>query len=169
MTPSARLMTKRSSGSSTSSPMSSSDTTIIHMRPRAQARDPLFTRVLHLVKAPAMRTLVHARRPLRIGRRPSTTNERYRRAARAARMSAALIGQGVRVAPHACRVASACRGDPCTALATPLHLSAVLALLHALAPRTGVRISPARHAKRPGASGDHARSCRAHPARVSGR
>jgi putative ATP-binding cassette transporter len=36
-------------------------TTIINIGRAAQARDPLFTRVLHLVKAPAIRTLAHGR------------------------------------------------------------------------------------------------------------
>jgi len=36
-------------------------TTIINIGRAAQARDPLFTRVLHLVKAPAIRTLMHSR------------------------------------------------------------------------------------------------------------
>jgi vitamin B12/bleomycin/antimicrobial peptide transport system ATP-binding/permease protein len=36
-------------------------TTIINIGRAAQARDPLFTRVLHLVKAPAIRTLVHGK------------------------------------------------------------------------------------------------------------
>jgi putative ATP-binding cassette transporter len=34
-------------------------TTVINIGRAAQARDPLYTRVLHLVKAPAIRTLVH--------------------------------------------------------------------------------------------------------------
>jgi putative ATP-binding cassette transporter len=36
-------------------------TTIINIGRAAQARDPLFTRVLHLVKAPAVRTLMHSK------------------------------------------------------------------------------------------------------------
>jgi vitamin B12/bleomycin/antimicrobial peptide transport system ATP-binding/permease protein len=36
-------------------------TTIINIGRAAQARDPLFTRVLHLVKAPAIRTLMHSK------------------------------------------------------------------------------------------------------------
>jgi len=36
-------------------------TTVINIGRAAQARDPLFTRVLHLVKAPAIRTLAHGR------------------------------------------------------------------------------------------------------------
>jgi putative ATP-binding cassette transporter len=36
-------------------------TTVINIGRAAQARDPLFTRVLHLVKAPAIRALVHGR------------------------------------------------------------------------------------------------------------
>jgi putative ATP-binding cassette transporter len=36
-------------------------TTVINIGRAAQARDPLFTRVLHLVKAPAIRTLIHGR------------------------------------------------------------------------------------------------------------
>jgi len=36
-------------------------TTVINIGRAAQARDPLFTRVLHLVKAPAIRTLVHSK------------------------------------------------------------------------------------------------------------
>jgi putative ATP-binding cassette transporter len=36
-------------------------TTIINIGRAAQARDPLFTRVLHLIKAPAIRTLVHSK------------------------------------------------------------------------------------------------------------
>jgi putative ATP-binding cassette transporter len=36
-------------------------TTVINIGRAAQARDPLYTRVLHLVKAPAIRTLVHSK------------------------------------------------------------------------------------------------------------
>jgi vitamin B12/bleomycin/antimicrobial peptide transport system ATP-binding/permease protein len=36
-------------------------TTVINIGRAAQARDPLFTRVLHLVKAPAIRTLAHGK------------------------------------------------------------------------------------------------------------
>jgi len=36
-------------------------TTVINIGRGAQARDPLFTRVLHLIKAPAIRTLAHGR------------------------------------------------------------------------------------------------------------
>jgi putative ATP-binding cassette transporter len=37
------------------------DTTIINVGRAQQARDPLFTRVLHLVKAPPIRTLIHGK------------------------------------------------------------------------------------------------------------
>jgi putative ATP-binding cassette transporter len=36
-------------------------TTVINIGRAAQARDPLFTRVLHLIKAPAIRTLAHGK------------------------------------------------------------------------------------------------------------